>query len=258
MKRALLLILVFIGVTLNAHATPKAGYVWNSLGDGLEYARISFASGDAGDQRITILHTFRVDPKKWRVDLLTPAPKETIGEWIDQMAKREGALIAVNGGFFTPEHNSIGLLVKSGKKLSPLHGTSWWSVFVIQDGVPAILPPWKAKNATGFSMAVQAGPRLVVDGRVPELKQSKSAARTALGITKDDKIIMVATEGAGITMATLAERLSATRFNGGLECPNAMGLDGGSSTQLYAKMGKLDLSIRGFSTVTNGVGIFKK
>jgi hypothetical protein len=37
-----------------------------------------------------------------------------------------------------------------------------------------------------------------------------------------------------------------------------MALDGGSSTQLYAKAGKLKLSLKGFSSVPNGIGVFRK
>jgi hypothetical protein len=37
-----------------------------------------------------------------------------------------------------------------------------------------------------------------------------------------------------------------------------MALDGGSSSQLYTKIGKFERSIGGLTKVTNGIAVFKK
>lgn len=243
---------------LAGHTSSKTGYAWSKLSDGLEYARLSMSNEQGESKKFTIIHAFKIDPQKFKIDVITSAPKEQWGESIKRMAKRNGALIATNGGFFTPEHKSIGLLIKSGKQINPHHNTSWWSVFGIKDNQPKIIPSWSAKKLQGYQMAIQAGPRLVINGQIPKLKKSESASRTAIGITRKDKVILLATEGAGISMHELAEKMKAKRLQGGLECFNAMGLDGGSSTQLFANVGKLKLSVSSFSPIPNGIGVFKK
>lgn len=247
------LILYLPVMTCGASSAQK--YIWTKINDGLSYTKITFESND-GTDRSTAIHAFQVDLKKFKLDIITSAPNSALGEHVDSMAKRSGALVVVNGGFFTPEHKSIGLLVKSGKLINPLHNTSWWSVFAIHEEKPIILRPWQAKGHHNFQMAVQAGPRLVVNGTIPKLKVDYDNARTAIGITKEGYVIIVATEGSGLTMRELAEKMLASSSKGGLACENAMALDGGSSTQLYANTGKIKLSVNGLSQVPNGIGVF--
>jgi exopolysaccharide biosynthesis protein len=47
-------------------------------------------------------------------------------------------------------------------------------------------------------------------------------------------------------------------IEGGLGCMNALNLDGGSSTQLYAKTQDFSLSIPSFSAVTDAVVVVPK
>jgi len=256
MKRLLLSLVILCCASSSGYASSKAGYVWNKLQDGLSYAHLTYAHSSTS--RNTTIHAFRVDPKKLRLDIITSSANKTMGESVKAMARRERALVAVNGGFFTPAHKSIGLLVKAGRRINPIHHTSWWSVFGIRNNKASILPPWKARSVRGYRMALQAGPRLVVGGRVPRLKENTPHARTAVGITKNGDVIIVATSGAGITMNEFADVMRKNRFKGGLNCVDAMALDGGSSTQLYAKAGKVDLSFSGFSTVPNSLAVFSK
>lgn len=235
-------------LSLSAQASPKAAYSWRQLTEGISYT--SYAFTVAENERTTI-HAFAIDPAKYQLAVAL-APNEKYGNTAVEFAKRERALIAINGGFFTPEHLSIGLIAQNGKQLRPIHNTSWWSIFHITDGIPAITAPKEFTLKPTTSMALQVGPRLVIDGTIPKLKESLSA-RSALGITRDNKIIIAITQGAGISMNELARRMSASPFEGGLFCPNAMALDGGSSSQLYAKIGKFELSLEGLALVTNAL-----
>ena len=258
MKRILTYIVILTVIPLTCYATKKPTYTWRALKKGLSYAKIFHNAGTQDAPRLTTLHAFRIDPKRFRIDVITAKKNKKYGEPISDMAKSSHALIGVNGGFFTPEHKSIGLLVKSGKKINPMHYTSWWSVFGIRGTTPIILPQWQVKSTRGFKMAMQVGPRLVVNGRIPKLKGSKKAARSAVGITRAGDVIIVVTEGAGITLPDMAELMRRSRFINGLGCPNAMALDGGRSSQLYSRMGQFNLSVDGFTRVPNGIGVFWK
>lgn len=258
MKQLITYIIILTIVPLTCAASKKSTYTWRTLDSGLSYAKIFHNSGTDGVPRPTTVHAFSVDPKKFRIDVITARKNKKYGEPISDIAKHNRALIGINGGFFTPEHNSIGLLVKSGNKINPMHYTSWWSVFGIRGNTPVILPQWQMKSTRGFKMALQAGPRLVVNGRISKLKNSKRTARSAVGITKGGQVIFVATEGAGISMHDLAQIMRRSRLINGLGCPNAMALDGGRSSQLYAHIGNFGLSVDGFSRVPNGIGVFNK
>jgi len=254
MKRRLLIIAaLFSLVPAQCTATPKGAYTWTRLADGIDYATYSFAIGEK--DRSTI-HAFKIDPAKLKLRVAVAAD-EVAGATAKELAKRDRAMLVINGGFFTPEHKSIGLIVNEGKKLNPLHRTSWWSVFQIEGGKPSIVRPSSYKGGSGVEMAIQCGPRLTVDGSTPKLKESVSK-RSAIGIARDGKVVVMITEGSGISMKELARRMGGSPFQGGLGCPNSMALDGGSSSQLYAKIGKFELSIGGLTKVTNGIAVSPK
>jgi uncharacterized protein YigE (DUF2233 family) len=254
MKRPLLIMaLLLLLIPVQCTSTPKGSYTWNVIEDGFEYATYSFSISEK--ERSTI-HAFRIDPKKYRLRVAVAAD-EVKGATAEEFARRDGALLVINGGFFTPEHRSIGLIVNDGKKLTPLHKTSWWSIFQIRDGAPSIVTPSGYKGGADVEMALQCGPRLTVDGAIPKFKESVSK-RSAIGVTRDGKVVIMITDGYGLSMKELAKRMGESPFQGGLGCPNSMALDGGSSSQLYAKIGKLERSIEGLAKVTNGIAVFKK
>lgn len=90
-------------------------------------------------------------------------------------------------------------------------------------------------NINDANQMISAGPLLVKDGKIvldakkegfTEAKiNSNSAQRSALGITKDNKLIFVTTS---MTMKDLASAMQS------LGCTYAMNLDGGASSALYA------------------------
>ncbi len=253
MKKFFSIILLFF--SCNAFASPKAAYLWRLLSDGIVYTNYSFQTGE---QLRTTIHAFQIDPAKVRLDVVTAdSKKNPEGTTVNDLAARKKAALVVNGGFFTTEHKSIGLLIQSGKTINPIHKTSWWSIFGLKAGVPFITTPKEFQPSPDISMAIQVGPRLVVDGVIPKLKDGL-AARSAVGITKGGKVIIAVTDGSPISLKELANRMKKTSFEGGLECPNAMAFDGGASTQIYARFKKFELSIEGFSYITNGLAVFLK
>lgn len=246
--------ILFLLFSVPVFATPKAAYNWNLLDDGIVYAKYSFPSGEEGS---TTIHAFQIDPAKARIDVVIADRKDAEGASVKDMAAKSKAALVINGGFFTEQHKSIGLLIKNGKVVNPIHRTSWWSIFGIKNSSPFISTPGNFFPSSDISMAIQAGPRLVVDGTYPKLKEGL-AARSAVGITRDGKIMIAATEGAPVTMKEIANRMGKSRFAGGLECVNAMALDGGSSVQLYSKIKKFELNLSGISLVPNGIAVFLK
>jgi uncharacterized protein YigE (DUF2233 family) len=82
-------------------------------------------------------------------------------------------------------------------------------------------------------MAIQAGPRLVVNGKVPKLK-SEISQKTAIGINRKGEVILLTTLYP-FSVNELAKLMAKPESKGGLGCRYALNLDGGSSSQLYAR-----------------------
>lgn len=251
LKKILILFILFVPAF--SLAAERGGRVWTKIDGGFFYKAISSAPGD---EEASTIHAFRIDPKKFRIDVVTAAD-EVAGATAEELAVREKALLVINGGFFTPEHRSIGLVVKNGRELKPIHMTSWWSVFAIAGDTPRIFTPREFKKTKDVKTALQAGPRLVVDGSYPKLKEGV-AARSGIGIDFEGFVVIATTSGPGISLADFARRFGSTSSQGGLGCRNTMALDGGGSAQLYTKVKNFSLTLPNVSRVTNGVAVFQK
>lgn len=251
-----LCLLIFLDIfflNINIFAMPKSIYKWTGLSDSISYTTFSISTD--GEYSSTI-HAFQLDPKKVRLDVLV-APNETEGALVDELAKANKANIVINGGFFTPDHKSIGLIIKDGKEINLIHKTSWWSIFAITPDGPKIYTPKEFVGVKNVKTALQVGPRLVVDGTYPKLKAGV-AARSAVGITRDGKVIIAITQGVGVPFSDFAHKMGDDPAAGGLGCPNAMAFDGGGSSQLYAKLKKFELNVTGISRITNALAVFAK
>lgn len=255
MKHAVSLLIVFLLLTPPAFAGWSKTR-WAPVRAGLEYSTFKVPVDDLG---FATLHVFRIDPKYFSLRILQAPSQQKLGSSVDELAKQSPAVLAVNGGFFSEEHRSIGLLISEGKVLNKLHNTSWWSIFTVSKTNQAriISPRFYAENSNQIDFAVQAGPRLVINGEIPEFRD-RYADRTALGIAPDGKILLLVTEGSGLLLQQLAEVFVQDERRGGLGCLDAMALDGGSSTQLYSNLSHNKLHITSAATITNAVAVFPR
>ncbi|MEO0322764.1 MAG: phosphodiester glycosidase family protein [Myxococcota bacterium] len=143
-----------------------------------------------------------------------------------------GALAAFNGGFFDEGGRAEGYAVSEGRLLAPYDRSLGGGVLVVGDG-RAILHDGEtfAPPAPPPDFAVQARPRLVVDGAVNIRSETgRRAARTALCLRDEGRslevVVRPAPPQAGPTLLELARELAAAG------CEDALNLDGGPSTGL--------------------------
>jgi exopolysaccharide biosynthesis protein len=199
--------------------------------------------------------TFKVKSKSFSVQMVTVSllhPKiqldvalagNEIGkvEDLSSIAKRNKAIVAINGTFFdayTKESfkTPYGYIVKNGERK---HYGDNRSIFTFDYNSFANViheAEYKEKmEVEQIDGAIQAGPRLIVNGKIAldvkneGFKDPKiltgGGARSALGITKDHKLILITTGGA--TIPQLAEIMKQAGAY------QAMNLDGGASSGLY-------------------------
>lgn len=202
--------------------------------------------------------TFKVGSKSFSTQMVTVSlmhPKisldvaiagDTIGnvEELSSLAKRNKAYVAINGTFFDAYTKNAykapyGYIVSQGEMKKNSSGDKR-TVFTYDTNLrTSLLTGWlefmeKYDQGEVYG-GLQAGPRLVVDGKVSidvkgeGFKDPKiltgGGARSALGITRDHKLILITTGGA--TIPQLAEIMKQAGAY------QAMNLDGGASSGLY-------------------------
>ena len=87
------------------------------------------------------------------------------------------------------------------------------------------------KQRPQADLATQSGPMLVIDGRLhPRFDRRGTSLKTrnGVGVRADGKVIFV------ISQEAVSFDAFARLFRDGLKCPNALFLDGGSASSLYA------------------------
>src|SRR5437660_10556196 len=87
------------------------------------------------------------------------------------------------------------------------------------------------KQRPRADLATQSGPMLVINGRVHprfDRRSTSLKARNGVGVRADGKVIFAISQG------EVSFDAFARLFSDGLNCPNALFLDGGSAASLYA------------------------
>lgn len=226
---------------LNPMAYAKS---WQPIEPGMEYVDIRYQSLSQWSH----IHAFRIDLQKMRLSVFMAKDLPEHYASVQAFRQHEHGLLAINGGFFNPNKTPLGLRISDKQILNPLRRISWWGVFFIQKQHAAITTPFEFHAKKNIEFAIQSGPRLLVAGQIPTLRPGY-ANRSALGIDDKGRVIILVTENLPIATTDFARILKAPPFR----CVDALNLDGGSSSQLYAKMPHFKLDVPGFSQVSDAI-----
>lgn len=249
MQRYRQFILIF-GLLLPLLVSAK-DWQWQDVGPGVEYAVIQLPGQFPGGR----VHAFRLDLSNVTLKLAFAKNLQQSYATAAEYAKYYHAWLAINGGFFTPGFEPLGLRINQGKREHELKNISWWGVFYVKHHRPQIASMHGFRTDPKINFAIQGGPRLVVNGQVVRLKPGL-AERTAIGITNKDQVILLVTDDMPMTLDELANFMAKPESHGGLGCRYALNLDGGSSTQLYANLPSLQLSVVGLKAVADAILVF--
>lgn len=221
---------------------------WQTLAPGLSYTQVYPSPGFP----FGAVHAFKINLSYYHLQLaFTKNTKQRL-ILVKDLVTYNNALLGINGGFFNPNIEPLGLRIKDGKQFSSIKHISWWGIFYIKNNRPYIVSQNQYQPNKQVRFAIQSGPRLVVNRKIPSLKGGWSF-RSALGITSDGSIIIAITDRLPLTTKTFAEILSTPETKGGLNCIDALNLDGGSSSQLYAQLGTFYLNIPSLVPVSDVV-----
>lgn len=225
---------------------PLASYAknWQTIAAGIDYL-------DLGGNFLTPwshIHVFRVNLKKNQFDLILADKLSRQHASVHEFAKHSQSLIALNGGFFDKKFRPLGLRISNHQQKNPLKRISWWGIFYIQNQTPFLTNVRHFKRNRAISFALQSGPRLIINGRIPSLKPGV-AERSALGITDNNQVIVLVTEYAPMSTTDLAKIMKSTPLN----CKEALNLDGGSSSQLHANIDSFQVNVDNFSHISDAI-----
>jgi hypothetical protein len=153
--------------------------------------------------------------------------------WPDAAAAARdlGGIAAVNGGFFTPEGQPLGLVVSGGKKAGSLNRASSLGAGLFVGGSsPTLLRRERGSSAPDI---LQSGPFLVEDGSVVSgLSQDSSTARTVIGW--DGAYGWFIARTGACSLADLGQALAGSQaMIGGMSGHTVLNLDGGRSSDLW-------------------------
>lgn len=180
------------------------------------------------------------DPSKIKV--VTSKNLGTQGEYLIDMAKRENALVAINGGGFL-DANGLGtgaevegIVIKDGQILSSKRYTRAGGLIGFTNDNKLYLGRISAKEAIamGIRDAVEFGPFLIINGEASKVVGNGGYGlhpRTVIGQRKDGVVLFLVIDGRrigcmGADMDDLIEIM--TRYG----AYNAANLDGGNSSAL--------------------------
>lgn len=142
-----------------------------------------------------------------------------------------GGVGAVNGGFFTPEGEPLGLVVSQGRRAGEINrSTSLGSGYYVASsgGTPQLI---RRERFRGGEEALQAGPFLVEKARsVGGLSERASSARTF--IATDGRSGWILARTGPCSLRQLAQALEGSSILG-VSIETALNLDGGRSSEIW-------------------------
>lgn len=156
-------------------------------------------------------------------------------EAISSMAKRLGAVLAVNAsGFYAKTNKPMGTVVRNGELVSIDPAYTGEILSLKSDGNLnfTTINSEEEFNNLDIEQTFTFGPILVRDSQATQLNDTSRHPRTAIGQLDDNRYVIVVAEGRmeGADGMTLGE-LQQLFLN--LGCKTAYNLDGGGSTTLY-------------------------
>lgn len=213
-----------------ATPTPPLDTGWQPLRPGMERRTITLLNptGQSTEQ----LYLLRLEPAQFQFSIgYRPGQPQSLADW----QQETGALVVVNGGYFTPEFTATGLTVVDGQP-SGVSYEGFGGMFsvtrdVTQEGVEVRGLEERPYSPTEpLLFALQSFPMLVKPGGqvgYPE-EDGLPSRRTVVGQDQNGRILFILAPWGSFTL----HKLSLFLANADLELETALNLDGGTSTGL--------------------------
>ncbi|HKX12157.1 MAG TPA: phosphodiester glycosidase family protein, partial [bacterium] len=131
---------------------------YRPLEKGLDYATLQTEAG-------TKIHILKVDLSRFQAKVLDARDLKSSTLAVKTLAEKSKALAAINANFFDAEGKPLGLVLQNGKLKNPPKKISWWASLLLRDEAIEIAKNVGAAASLKYQNGIQAGPRLVVNGK---------------------------------------------------------------------------------------------
>jgi len=230
---AVVLYLLPVLLTGGAAARGVAAESPRFLAPGIEHLPFQVQPGD-GEPFSG--HAFKINLDVAEIRLV-PAGGPSSRRTVEEIVSSYAAVVAINASFFDKEGRAMALAVDEGRLLVSSKRQSWGAL-VVDDRKARIVLGAEVNDPLTHRLVVQGIPRLVVGGKVQQLKP-QLAERTAVCAEGSIVVLVVSTKA---ETTAFARFLADAPDKGGLGCWDALNLDGGPSTQLVVKLPTMALS----------------
>lgn len=253
-------LVIFFFPSLSAHAEPELSNIlkWQNIEKGLDFARYTLGPEEALLRSEVLL--LKISPEFFSFDLSIRKEAPRVDN-VKNLTKASGALAGINANFFDPKNKPLGILIKDARILQNMHrqGNVLTGVFSIDSTGPKI-EYRDLFSSVNKLLALQAGPRLIEDGKVLKLSSPEvTSRRSGVALTRKNEVILYVTllRFPGASLLEIQHMLIQPE----LEIKDALNLDGGGSSQFYLdKIGSLseEINISGGDDVPVALVIKRK
>jgi uncharacterized protein YigE (DUF2233 family) len=246
-----------ITVALVFTIASSASGQWQKIAPGVDYRQYKTES--------RLIHVTRIDLRTESLRVIGTREADK-GTTVSEYARRNNALVAINGDYFDDKRKPIGLSIGPCGQWDGTEDTEREGVLAIDDDTARIYAPVGVlKELEEIDAAVSGWPMLVRDCRaIPssELPGSDSFTRsphprTAVGLSQDRRrLFLVVAEGRkpgipGLTLSQLGYFMKNT-----LGVCSAINLDGGGSSAMWIAGCRVnDVSDGRERSVANHIGV---
>ena len=202
-------------------------------------------------ERLTIVR-LNPDNVRFRVHY-DPAAPQAVSGW----AERLKPLLVVNGGYFTPENETTGLIISHGQAWGTAYGEFAGMFAVTRDGQVSVrwLRDQPYRSGDPLQEAVQSFPVLIKPGGVmgfPEDADDGSPARrSVVAQDRQGRILFVVAPRGYLSLHELARFLTESD----LDLDVALNLDGGASTGLWLRADGFSAEIDSHTPVPSVISV---
>jgi len=198
---------------------------WQAIQPGLEYRELRVKMAERSDR----LRIARVDPARLQLRVLyDPHQPRQVSTWLNSTS----ALLAVNGNYFDPQYQALGLIISEGVTAGRVYEGFGGTLAIGENSVQVranIVEPYRSDEALRY--ALQNFPMLVLPGgrandQIEDNQQR--APRTAVAQDRSGRIVFVVSPLTLFTLTEFGQWLAASD----LDLDVALNLDGGTSSGL--------------------------
>jgi exopolysaccharide biosynthesis protein len=204
---------------------------WDKLGADLEQANFRINASAIISSSIAIV---RSDMKTHRIGVIRASEFGWKSATVQALCKASGATACINANFFDEQGKPLGLVISRGIIHNRIHKGGGLLTGILYASAKHVgIAHRETFNPDGVVEAVQAGPRLVSEGKVVEGLKESSRASNLSGICIDSErrvsIFRVTTGVFGCSLRQLQSLLASPALN----CIEALNFDGGGSSSMY-------------------------